>query len=1502
MSGHGHSNQPSDPLRKLMIIIVLVAAMVGLYQLADPSGPIDPTGMLAFGFVVLAAFTVGELAEVVALPHITGYLIAGLLLGPSMAGVLPDAWRVAPFDHGILNHDVQDQLALLKVLALGLIALTAGGELKLESLRKGLAQIGGVLTGQTIAILTICTAFFWSISQVGFVAHADLAGLDSTSALALGATLAAISLATSPAATIAVLNGMGAKGPMTNVVMSSVVLKDVVVVVLFAVFSALAGQALDIALFEGTLVNYLFFHIVVSLLVGVLLAGILVLYLRYVAHEVLLFLVGLIYVGSYAANHAVPGVHLDPMLMFLMAGFVTANFSTQGDALVESVEQLSLPVYVVFFTLAGAHLELEGVIEMAPYALALVGIRAFALFVGVRFGALVSAADANTVRYGWMGFVSQAGVAIVLIESIGKTLGGDLGKTLATLMIAGVAIHEFVGPVLLKLAVGFAGEGGQSAHAEHAEHPEEVTETTELTEEVEAKLAPWETPEDVEDPWGDPPDVQSAELRKHAQDLEGELQGLVRDLLFGPLEQYKTGGASYLRNLRREFLRHHRRAVLAAQKASKREEIPALLRHELGELARRWRGIVLDRAARKTERSWSALSLVDALDRITDIVPETVEAPWEDRSFVTATDESPVMSVQRGLLRLRKRVAGVGGGLGPRVVPLRDVVRFHFAGHVTTRIEAIAALLVIADGHLAARTRSLFEGADAGFDAVIARVRNADPDTEVDYEALLFAVRAEVDEEFQLAHEELDRVSRDGATRAARILGDGLKRVKDDLPIAGTPDLPAWARRYSMVYGERTTAEAHLQTGEAAARQSGAARFTVLALELELTGLEGRVRDTVNQHRADLARLVRGRGPTQLTRVERALADVLEHLDAALRSDLDGTAMAAKVRADAEPLAKVVTEATREAHRLRDDLADEASIGGLVDALLAASEQLTERYEVPLESGRSGEWRLPKALPTVEVDFRDVVVAYMETTVTRNLTQLNNDLATRVTALVTLLEELDRIVAFNAELAGAELDVLRGEAVPEDTRALVREMVIGALTRTRTRLEGVRDELASLPDEASEGVRTAVLDGLDDLRAQIVDGRVSELRSRIREARTGNLAREAQQLRGRLGAAQERAWSMARSALGEERMARGRRVLGLPEPASAEVSPATFAVPAPRVELPVVYRRLFSDSALEAGDLLTGRAAEIERGRAALSGAHGGRFRAVAVVGPHGVGKGAVVHALVRGSSQRSHISLRFAAPATVAEVDRFFDDLGDKQLVDVKGVRWLFRMEPGGFAPLHRFVERVIADEGRNSWVLSCTTTVWDNACSASSLGDAFPDVVEVAPQAADELASAVLARHSMSGYGLHFEEQDDLGWQVDNFLAREEDVEKRRERAWFRSLHAATGGVVSDALVLWMASIDKVDESEGVVRIGPVPRPPMEALRKLPRDTLLTLRQTSRQGWIDADLYARLFRTRRADAAAHLSRLSHMGLLVKYDEVWRIPSHLRGPIHSVLRERGWL
>ncbi len=1518
----------ASALRQTTILVILVFVMMGLHRFDSPMlpGHVDPTAMLALGFVILASYTVGSLVGIFKMPHITGYLIAGLIFGPSLADKLFEVFPsiLPPFDQGVLDEHVIDQLDILDMLAMALIALTAGGELKLRELREGSLGIAGILSGQFIAMALLVGGAFFAVSGAIPALTIDEFAMAPGAALAVGGMLAAISYATSPAATIAVITETRSAGPMTRTILSTVVLKDVIVVVTFGICSALAAEALGFETPEGDLLFALGRDIGGSILAGLLLGSVMALYLRFVGQEVLLFLVGIIYTATFVGDHIGGGFHNHPILMFLAAGFTVANFSRSGETLIRSVERLSMPVYVVFFTLAGAKLHLHELEEVWVIALALVALRALSIVAGTRLGTAFGDAPPTTRRFGWMGFISQAGVTITLAAIMGSMLG-EFGRMLETLVIGAVALNEMIGPVLLKVGLELGGEVGEAeddeekllgfeffdddgtgdAHASGGEARVDATAPIK-TSASSASLWPEESSESWahapsgRDLWGPTLRTETPELDSAVRALEEDLQSIVKGVSNGPLRDFRSGAELYLRDLRREFLRHHRRLSVQARAEGSRGELCTMLRSEQAELAERWRGIVLGRGARLAQHHWNPRGLVENLDELIETLPNIVPASWEKASFEPRAGARPSERIRRSSLRLRRDWYELfSSSLPPRVVDLRALGRHHLSAQATTRLEGLAALFVQADGHLIARTRSIFDAIVDGYDG-LAKLAEGD---EVDIEERLVDLRQGVEEELALALDEVRRIARDGTKRTANAFATGLGEIKVEVKVFDTLDLPSRKRGVSRVFRQRMKALSNLTERYEELREGGVASYNLLALELELVGLEAKVKDTLEEYASRIQNEVDRRAHQQALRVENALAESVAAVDQELAGGASGEELGATLRQITVVAEKVAADAGRVVQQLYLELLDDGKVAPLIDALNDAAASVTLSYTVPDGHISRSEMTLPMPVTTTEVPFRDTVVTRVETLVGPELLRATRSMASQVRPLSAAIQDVERSLAFHVELAAAELDVVHDESVPEEILNLLREMVVGQLDRSHSMLESFSTQSASWAEELGFGMRAGVLGALSELRGELVDGEITA--ASVGELRRTRSRQRARRLLAELPAALREATLQTRLALramlGEDRLDAWRNFLGLPEPRDAEAfSPETFAAPRATTELPLVYQRFFAPDAMEAADVLTGRESEIEGARNVLTSRADGRLRAVALVGLDGVGKSAVARAIVRGGRWKSVRNVTFEAPSGLDEIDAIFDDRQEGQLVVLDGLHWLCSMRPGGCEPLRRLVEGVIADGGKHAWLVHADLLFWRFACNVAPLADAFPEVTRLEPLDALELTNAIMQRHRMSEYEHSFDRMEGDS-TIGRLLARGASSIRRPAVQYFEELHSATGGLVRDALRLWLASIRSIERGQ-TVRVGPVPASGYAALRKLPQDILIILYQVARQGWMNPEVQARLFRIDEGTALAQLTRLQHLGLLTEEGGNFRIAKHLRGAVVRVLSEKGWV
>lgn len=425
-------------IRRLVVLMLLVGGAVLLEPLRAPTeGVIAPKSLFLFGILLLTADTFGALAHDLKVPRLLGYLVAGLALGPSAAGIVPA---------GVL-----EDLGMMKRLAVGLIAVLAGAELRVADLRQRGRLIVAILVLQTAFVLTAVTAATLLSSR--WIPFLD--GLSSSPAFFVTLLFAVMLTVNSPMVTLALLTETGARGPLAKTTLGVVLVADVVVILLFTGSFSLAQASLGgTAAGAPEIMGQLLWEVLKAVLAGIVVGGIMSLYLQFVKRELVVFAV----VVVFAAAGASDALHFELLLSLVIAGFLVENVApVRAEPLVHTLHQAAVPVFVVFFAMTGAELRVQDFSGFWPVVIALVLVRLVALYVSGQAGRRWAGTEDAATRYVWTGLVPQAGVALGLATIVADRLPG-IGLTMQTLAVGIIAINQAVGPVLFRRGLERAGE------------------------------------------------------------------------------------------------------------------------------------------------------------------------------------------------------------------------------------------------------------------------------------------------------------------------------------------------------------------------------------------------------------------------------------------------------------------------------------------------------------------------------------------------------------------------------------------------------------------------------------------------------------------------------------------------------------------------------------------------------------------------------------------------------------------------------------------------------------------------------------------------------------------------------------------------------------------------------------------------------------------------------------------------------------------------------------
>lgn len=382
---------------------------------------------VGLGLLLILGFLGGRLARLFKLPAVTGYILAGVVMGPSFTN--------------LISSHLNESMDFIKVLGLGLIALIIGGDLHVKGLKA---------LGKSIFVITL--------AQVGgaFIAVFLVTRYLLGSSLPISLLLGAMASATAPASPVAVIREYRAKGLLTSTILAVVGLDDAACITLFSIVTAIVAVMVGGA---GSVSSHPIPKIAIELggsaAVGAIIGLVLILALRFVKdrHQRLVLLISVALLGSALAER----VGLSAILANMVTGFVVANFGP-GRQLFNILEDIELPIFVVFFALAGASLHLG--ILYANWVIALVYVlaRGVGKVGGVFAGAAISGAEEKVKKYLGFAMFSKAGVTIGLVLLV-QAQFPQLAPQITAIELAAVAVCELIGPIGTRYALLASGEG-----------------------------------------------------------------------------------------------------------------------------------------------------------------------------------------------------------------------------------------------------------------------------------------------------------------------------------------------------------------------------------------------------------------------------------------------------------------------------------------------------------------------------------------------------------------------------------------------------------------------------------------------------------------------------------------------------------------------------------------------------------------------------------------------------------------------------------------------------------------------------------------------------------------------------------------------------------------------------------------------------------------------------------------------------------------------------------
>lgn len=380
---------------------------------------------LYIGIVLLAGLAGGRVAQQFKLPSVTGYLLAGFILGPSVMN--------------LITPEINYSMTLVTEFAIGLLSVSVGMELHRHVLKNNGRTLLTISIGNTMISLILVTLATYFI------------GLSFSQAIILGV----VSLTVSPAGVMEIVKERKTSGPMTRTLLNLVALDNLISITLFGLVLSLVQASMQPTFVYTDVIISIVRDIGLGLLIGAFTGFVFAYFLekQLLQDKLLVIIISVIMVNNGLAEL----FNLSPVLMCIFTGIAITNLTNNRVRVASTFERINLPVNVMFLTLSGAHIEIGIIYKVGLIGLAYILARLIGRAGGAYLFAQMTDLDKKAKQNIGLGLVPQAGIAIGLVTIAEQTLPSMAG-TLSGVLLTGVIFFEVIGPLIVETGLSRAGE------------------------------------------------------------------------------------------------------------------------------------------------------------------------------------------------------------------------------------------------------------------------------------------------------------------------------------------------------------------------------------------------------------------------------------------------------------------------------------------------------------------------------------------------------------------------------------------------------------------------------------------------------------------------------------------------------------------------------------------------------------------------------------------------------------------------------------------------------------------------------------------------------------------------------------------------------------------------------------------------------------------------------------------------------------------------------------
>ncbi len=1446
-------------IRRLIIISLLfgIFLFIQLVQVDTAIG-VNPKTLIAFGFAILASFTLGEILSIIKLPRVIGYLLIGMIFGPySDIFLHTDLLRV-------FNLNTLDNLSLVNGVTLSVIALIAGMELKIAEIKKSAKAISLIILIKVFIVFVLITSTVFAVSS--FIPF--LNGADWRIILAAGLILSVVSIGTSIELTLVVADEAKAKGKFIDLILSTAIVKDVVVILLLAVVLTISTSLLTpTAGFDVHLIIDLGKELLFSVIFGAVWGGFIILYLKYVNRELLIFIIAIIVFGTEMTTT----LHLETLVAFITAGFFVQNFSKHGENFHHPLQKLALPIFITFFTVAGASLNFISVSTAILLGGIIFIVRAFAIWLGVTAASKISKEAVDFTKFGWLGFLSIGGLILGLGIIIAERLPG-LGDELKNVITALVALNIFIGPILLKI-------GLSKSKTFCAAGEDKVVEKIEPVKEIASEAVKPKTKEQlifVE------PRFDDEKLNKSLFNILFRINKILKD--FEHRFIYYRGEQSIeliVLITERYTEQYGRLRQIILKPGITAQEIKIKLLEAKKEFAKVFIELCEDR--KKVEQNILALeplideiffSLVDLTDGLQPEYLINMEPGW----FLTNDDDKWRGKYWKFKLRWVEKIKKLFNRkyISKRKISYRNLAKYYLAGESATEILETVNLVGSERLTTLRKTKSIYEDITKYLDEFEQITIN-----EKDNPAVTAILIDRMTEAHQQIVNELNIYSNDINTTTDEITGrlyyalaSPFNRFIDAIKIAGTYKYDHRKYRYSKIFGKSESIKDKALESIRFWVNYYAGFLGLFEKEVYINKINSELNEVVNISLVNISSEIND----NLRNVSRQLNNSINKFEGRLEE---------KKEVNADDIIDFLKESRREHFlnfledhiRKLEEIHNSRKLNSLIENLIETfsdiAEELPETIALLEEHDLQLYARLPKLNQLKYVKLRSLSKTFLVKKLPRNIGELNELLVNHLNITIIELKNFITIVNFHINTAIKELEnnSVNGKVIAFDLLTSLDEKLL-------YRVSQLNGQIDRLEQNIDNKIIEKVNDVIAEINELVVHSSILSVDMFMRKEKGKNkfivkLNHYSNQL----------AYQVKKHRVMIRRNYRNYFKPSVNEflesmnliSSDNEISTVDNALfnEEKLKKLPFIYRKLFDGSPLETADFFFGKNEFLREIESAKSDFKNNRVSSTVIIGEPGSGKRSLLNAIrnyvLKDEDYIYHQFLNtltdknellktisqlmdYKRHLTIEEAILLLNDKSKKKIIIAENIHKLFVRTVDGYEALESFIYLISMTNKNVFWICTLGKNSWHFLDPNFDLSSIFSRKIDPVKYHKEDLKSIVLSRHQATGYNIKFlpDNLKQFRTKLSKSKSYEEDQEKLSLK-YFKKLEEYSDGNIISAMYYWLQSIATVKENNIIIK--PAKKLNLKYLSVLDNIYHLTIANVIIHGWLTDEEHAQIF-----------------------------------------------